>query len=64
MDKATMWAMLKGFGGGLVGALIAGLVFFWLGFYDNQPVAITVTLVSAAVGAGIGFGLTEGTNGT
>ena len=30
MDKATMRTMLKGFGGGLVGALVAGLVLFLL----------------------------------
>ena len=65
MDKATVRTMLKGFGGGLVGALVAGLVFFLLGFYDGQPVWVTAgTLVAAAVGTGIGLGLTEQTNGT
>ncbi|WP_256686248.1 hypothetical protein [Halococcus qingdaonensis] len=60
MDEATLRAVLTGFGGGLVGALIGGLVLFWLGFYDNQPVWVTViTLVGAAVGSAIGFGLNE-----
>jgi uncharacterized membrane protein YccC len=60
MNKATLRAMLTGFGGGMIGALISGLVLFWLGFYDNQPVWVTaVTLVGAAVGSAIGFGLTE-----
>lgn len=59
-----MWAMLKGFGGGLVGALIGGVVLFWLGFYDTQPVWMSAgTFVGAAVGTAIGSGLTERTNG-
>lgn len=59
-----MRAMLKGFGGGLAGAFVAGLVLFWLGFYDSQPVWVTAgTLVAAAVGAAIGSGLTEQTDG-
>jgi uncharacterized membrane protein len=62
MDTATMRAMLKGFGGGLIGAFVAGLVLFWLGFYDSQPVVSTITLIGAAVGVGIGFGLTERTD--
>jgi uncharacterized membrane protein YeaQ/YmgE (transglycosylase-associated protein family) len=65
MDDATTRAMLKGFGGGLVGALIAGLALSWLGFYDSQPTWVTVvTLVGAAVGTAIGFGLTEHTGAT
>jgi ABC-type lipoprotein release transport system permease subunit len=58
MDKATLRAMLTGFGGGLVGAFIGGIIIFWLGFYDNQPIWVTViTLVGAAVGSAIGSGL-------
>ena len=54
MNEATLRAVLTSFGGGLVGALIGGLVLFWLGFYDNQPVWVTaVTLVGAAVGSAI-----------
>jgi fructose-specific phosphotransferase system IIC component len=65
MDRATMRAMLKGFGGGLVGAFVAGLALLWLGFYDSQPAWVTViTLVGAAVGTGIGFGLTERADAT
>jgi uncharacterized membrane protein YeaQ/YmgE (transglycosylase-associated protein family) len=65
MDKTTTWAMMKGFGGGLVGAFVAGLALSRLGFYDSQPVWVTVvTLVGAAVGTAIGFGLTERADAT
>ncbi|EMA44546.1 hypothetical protein C448_08359 [Halococcus morrhuae DSM 1307] len=65
MDKATLRAMLTGFGGGMIGALISGLFIFWLGFYDSQPIWVTaVTLVGAAVGSAIGFGLTGNSKAT
>ncbi|WP_435078299.1 hypothetical protein [Halococcus sp. AFM35] len=64
MDKAAVRTMLKGFDGGPVGALVAGLASFCLASTIANQEVTAGTLVAAAVGTGIGLGLTEQTDGT